>query len=337
MHLMQRLGYDVHVFNVWRNRIKNSFVHAPGLRPTIHTAATSKQVLTRVARERFDLVIFNTLEGKSVLECAQQVLGSTPILGFIHNGSFIGSMPEYQPFVANPHCKLMVLAPYVANHFAHIARAGSMYPVFFFDREVPRMARTPGKRRFCVQGYFDPKRRHYELLLEAMKKLRAEGREDFEVYVMGRSLDKRFRDFARQIREAGLSDYVRYTWKGIGYGSYYRLLNSIDFVLPLISPESHPNYFKSKSTSSIAAAVGFNAVPVAHEKLAEYYSISDIAFTYTTDLLSAMRRALDISDAELAALRVRLQGTKDQYLRHSLDQLQQAITEVSARARVTVN
>jgi hypothetical protein len=184
-----------------------------------------------------------------------------------------------------------------------------------------------------VQGYFDPGRRHYDLLLNALKELRREGRTDFEVYVMGRTFNRRFRDFARQVREAGLASHVHYSWKGIGYRSYYRLLNSMDFILPLISPDSHPVYFQSKSTSSIAAAVGFNAVPITHERLAQHYSLGDAAITYTVDLLPALRRALDASDDELAATRARLAAVRERCLRDSLRNLEQAIAVVGATSR----
>jgi glycosyltransferase involved in cell wall biosynthesis len=223
----------------------------------------------------------------------------------------------------------MVLALHVGEHFAHLAPASTVTPVFHFDQPVPSIPRTAGRRRFCVQGYFDPGRRHYELLLKALKDLRGEGRVNFEVYVMGRSFDRRFRDFARQVREAGLAAQVRYSWKGIGYRRYYRLLNSMDFLLPLISPESHPIYFQSKSTSSIAAAVGFNAVPVTHERLSQHYSLEDSAITYTTDLLPAMRRALDIDDDELAAMRTRLASVRQRCLDDSLRELGEAIQSVS--------
>ena len=209
--LLERLGYEVTVFNVWRNRVKNSFVHAPGLKPRIRSSLTSTGVLAAVQKERFDLVVFNTFEGSGVLSCARDVLKHTPVLGFMHNGSMICNLKEYAPFLKDPRCRLMVLAPYVGERFAQLAPSNSVTPVFFFDRPVPSMPRSTGRRRFCVQGYFDPRRRHYGLLLEALKQLRAEGRQDFEVYVMGRSLGRPFRDFAREVREAGLASHVRYS------------------------------------------------------------------------------------------------------------------------------
>jgi hypothetical protein len=334
VHLLEQLGYEVHVFNVWRNRLKNSFVHAPGLEPHVHSSLRSRGVLDAVRQQRFDLVVFNTFEGREVLACAGDVLRHTPILGFMHNGSFIRNLSEYRPFVAHPRCGLMVLANYIAEDFASVARAGTMTPVFFHDRPIPRLPRRKGRRRFVVQGYFDPKRRHYGQLLDALKR---EGREDFEVYVMGRSLGAAFRRFATQVREAGLSDHVRYTWKGIGYRAYYRLLNSVDYVLPLISPESHPTYFRSKSTSSIAAALGFGAVPVTHELLARHYSLEHLSFTYTDDLLPALRRALDVSDEQLAVTREALEAARQQCLRDSLQQLDEAITRVSTAGLVATH
>ncbi|HTU66715.1 MAG TPA: hypothetical protein VMF52_12240 [Steroidobacteraceae bacterium] len=327
--LLESLGYEVHVFNVWRNRLRNSFVHAPGLAPTFHSYWTGAAVLAAIRRERFDLVVFNTFEGRDVLACAADVLRHTPVLGFMHNGSMVCDLEEYRPFLAEPRCRLMVLAPYVGQRFAHLAPSNTVTPVFFFDREVPRLQPSAGRRRFCVQGYFDPRRRHYDVLLAALRELRAEGRTDFEVTAMGRSFDPRFRTFAREVRTAGLAPYVRYSWKGIGYRRYYRLLNSMDFVLPLISPESHPAYFRSKSTSSIAAAVGFNAVPIAHELLSRHYSLDGAAITYAHDLLPAMRHALDLDAGSLAALRARLAAVKERCLADSSRELETAIAAVS--------
>jgi len=331
--LLKQLGYDVHVFNVWRNRIKNSFVYAPGLKPRIHSCLTASRVLEVVRERRFDLVVFNTFEGREVLSCARDILRHTPALGFIHNGDLVCNREEYEPYLKNPRCRLMVLAPYVGAHFAHLTPAQTVTPVYFFDQQVPRIPRTAGRRRFCVQGSFDPRRRNYQLLLQALKELRDEGRVDFEVYVMGRSFDRKFRDFARQVREAGLASQVRYSLKGIGYRSYYRLLNSMDFVLPLIGPESHPAYFKSKSTSSIAAALGFDAVPVTHEWLAQHYSLGDSAITYTTDFKSALRHALDIDDEELAAMRARVALVRERHLANSLRELGKAIAVVGSAFR----
>jgi hypothetical protein len=334
VHLLEQLGYEVHLFNVWRNRLRNSFVHARGLAPRVHSRLRQRQVLDGVRRERFDLVVFNTFEGRDVLACARELLQHTPVLGFMHNGSFVRNLPEYRPLVAHPRCGLMVLARYIAEDFSSVTSAGTMTPVFFFDREVPIIPRRDERRRFVVQGYFDPKRRHYGQLLDALVALRRAGREDFEVYVMGRSLAAEFRRYARDIRAAGLADQVRYTWKGIGYRSYYRLLNSADFLLPLISPDSHATYFRSKSTSSMAAAVGFGAVPIAHQRLAQLYSLEDVAITYDEDLLPALRRALDIGDERLAATRASLLAIRRQFLQDSLRQLDQTIARVTDAALV---
>lgn len=329
--LMTRLGYEVHVFNTMRNRVKNSFVHAPALARRVHSRLSSADVLRAACAGRFDVVIFNTLEGAAVLECARRVIQSTPVLGFIHNASFLANKPEYSAVISDHRCGLLALAPYIGSNVAGIADLGCMYPVFFYERAVPRIA-SNGKRRFCVQGYFDPKRRQYSLLLAALEQLRAEGRDDFEVYVMGRWFSKDFTAFNAEVARKGLAHYVRYTWKGISYRIYYRLLNSMDFILPLISPQSHPEYFRGKSTSSVAAAIGFGKIPVLHRQLAELYGIERFSFTYTDDLAAAMRSALDMPGNELAALQARMLQIKDEYCDYSLHQMQQSIARVTAAA-----
>ena len=329
VYLLQSLGYEVHVFNTWRNRMKNSFIHAPGVRPHIVSKRSAKKVLSAAEARAFDLVVFNTMEGAEVVRSAQRIGARTPVLGFIHNGSFVSAKPEYRQLIGNPRCHLMALAPYVAEQFAKEVSAGFMYPVFFNDREVPSIAPTPGKRRFCVQGYFDPGRRHYDMLLEAVRTLAAEQRNDFEVWVMGRSVAKTFRDFSKKVKQQRLERFFRYSWKGIGYSAYYRLLNSVDFILPLISPDSHPSYFLSKSTSSIAAAVGFGKVPLVHHRLAELYGIADSCLTYSDDLVNVMRNALNMSASELDSYRALSSAVRDRFLTASREQLSRAIHQVS--------
>jgi hypothetical protein len=228
----------------------------------------------------------------------------------------------------------MTLAPHVAAHFEHLAEAGTMYPVFCFDREVPRLARTEG-RRFCVPEPFDPTRRDYAGLLAAMRELKHESRVDFEVYVMGRNLGRSFREFADTVRDVGLTDKVRYSWQGMGHRSDGRVLSSADFILPLVSPATHPVCFSSEATPSMAAAIGFNALPVSHEDLARRYALDDIAITYRDELLPAMRRALDMDTAELALRRERLAKVRRQRLEESKESLEHAIGRLGMRKRPT--
>jgi hypothetical protein len=332
VYLLKRLGYEVRVFNTWRNRLKNSFVHAPSARPRVDSALRANDVLSLAEKSTFDLVVFNTLEGADVVDCARRMSARSAVLGFIHNGSFVSTKPEYRDFLKSPRCNLMVLAPYIAQQIATATGIGFMYPVFFNDREVSKIASRPGRRRFCVQGYFDPTRRHYDTLLDAMRTLHSEGREDFEVWVMGRSFAKEFRLFNRAVQQLGLTDFVRYSWKGVGYKSYYRLLNSADFVLPLISPDTHPSYFLSKSTSSIAAAVGFGKIPLVHRRLADLYGISDVCLTYDSDMVSVMRDALTADEQTLDGLRAGIWKTRQRFLEQSQQQLAAAIQEVSGYA-----
>ncbi len=332
-YLLKRLGYDVHVFNTWRNRMKNSFVHAPGVNPSIISRLNTSSVLTAAEKGSFDLVVFNTIEGAEVLSCAKRISARIPVLGFVHNGSFISSKPEYRGLANNPRFHLMVLAPYIADRFASVTGAGFMYPVFFNDHAVATIAPSPGKRRLCVQGYFDPARRHYDELIHAVHTLAKEGRDDFEVWVMGRSYAAPFRSFQRRVDQLGVGKFFRYTWKGIGYKSYYRLLNSVDFILPLISPDSHPSYFLSKSTSSIAAAVGFGKIPLVHRRLAELYGISAQCLTYDDDMARAVREALSVPSQDLERMHQRIFDTRRAFLEKSEEQLARAIDKVGLHAR----
>lgn len=327
-HLMNRLGYDVELHTTWRNRLRNSFVYAGGVQRHMHTPPFASALLDARRYEGCDLVIFNSLEGERSLQLARALIGKVPAIGFVHNAWRIKSDAEYLRFGQVPNFRFATLAPYISRNVAPAADAMYQYPMFFHDQPVPRLPNPRKLRRFCVQGYFDPQRRQYSLLVDALEQLRREGADGFEVYVMGRSLAKTFVDFDRDLRRRGIAPYVRYTWKGIGYRTYYRLLNSVDFILPLISPTSHKIYFEYKATSSVVAAVGFGNLCILDETLARHYGVEAASFTYDTDLAGAMRRALNASDAELATMRAAADQARENGLNESLDQFRRAISSI---------
>ena len=113
-------------------------MHAPGLRPQPHVLLNASQVLAAVRQYRFAFVVMNTLEGPEVLATTSELLAHTPVLGFMHNASLIRNLPEYRPLLGNPRLRLTTLAPYVTEDVARTAPAGTMVPVYFFDRPLPR-------------------------------------------------------------------------------------------------------------------------------------------------------------------------------------------------------
>ena len=327
VYLLNQLDYEVHVFTTLRNRLKNSFVYTEKLNRKVHFSVSASDLLDPGTYDDFDLVVFNTFEGPAVLDAARKVVEKIPIIGFLHNASYVRSKPEYEFFIANNQCKFAVLAPYIQRDIADTVDALYMYPVFFYDRSVPRLPGASGKKRFCVQGYFDSTRRQYSLLVNALQDLRMEGRDDLEVYVMGRTFSRDFLSFYSEIKKRDLASYVRYAWKGIGYRTYYSLLNSVDYILPLVSPTSHPEYFLGKATSSVAAAIGFGKISVLDEKLAAFYGVEEASFTYADDLTKAMRAALEASDDDVKLFLDRLAIIKEKRLQQSMQQLKQSISQ----------
>jgi hypothetical protein len=325
VHLLNRLGYHVELFTTLRNRTKNVFVYAAELDCTVHWRWRHADVLAAAAEGRHEFVVFNTFEGEAVLEAARRMIGATPIIGFLHNASFLRSRPAYGEFIEHRHCRFAVLAPYVRQCIADITDALCVTPVFFHDQPLPPRPARDGGLRFCVQGYFDSLRRPYGLLLEALRQLADEGRDGFDVLVMGRNFSPDFRAFHGEIERRGLAPRVRYAWKGIGYRAYYALLDRADFILPLVSPDSHRDYFETKATSSMAAAIGFAKIPVADARLAAYYGLEDASFTYTDDLASAMRAALAGGDAQRRARHERVARARQRWLDESAQQLRSAI------------
>ena len=146
---------------------------------------------------------------------------------------------------------------------------------------------------------------------------------------MGRTFARDFRSFHAEIERRGLTRFLRYAWKGIGYRSYYGLLDSVDFILPLVTPQSHPEYFCGKVTSSVSAAIGIGKIPVLDETLAGRYDVAPAAFTYTESLASAMQRALDASRDELSAQQRQIAHVRQDCLGRSLEQMQRAIAELT--------
>jgi hypothetical protein len=329
VHLLNRLGYHVDVFTSFRNRLKNSFVYTDSLDFELRLRFSGSRVLDPQAYRGYDLLVFNTFEGAAVLDAARRLIQGIPIIAFVHNASFLKRRPEYRYFLEHRRCRFAVLAPYVRDHIADVTDALYMFPVFFHDRPVPGGRPDDGRRRFCVQGYFDGSRRQYGALVDALASLRASGRGDFEALVMGRNFSLDFRSFHAEVERRGLSRFLRYAWTGIGYRSYYGLLSKVDFILPLVTPKSHPDYFAGKVTSSVSAAIGFGKLPVVDETLAACYGATAASFTYAESLAPAMQRALDASGDELASLRQRLASVREDCLRRSLEQMRRAVAELA--------
>ena len=329
VHLLNRLGYHVDVFTSFRNRLKNSFVYTDRLDYRLHWRFKGPWVLDPETYRGYDLLVFNTFEGQPVLDAARRLIKDVPVIAFMHNANLLHRRPEYRHFLDHRRCRFAVLAPYVRDHIADITDALYMFPVFLHDRPLSGRRPDDGRRRFCVQGYFDSRRRQYGALLDALTRLKESGREDFEAVVMGRTFARDFRSFHAEIERRGLTRFLRYAWKGIGYRSYYGLLDSVDFILPLVTPQSHPEYFCGKVTSSVSAAIGIGKIPVLDETLAGRYDVAPAAFTYTESLASAMQRALDASSDELGALQRQIAHVRQDCLGRSLEQMRRAIAELT--------
>lgn len=72
-------------------------------------------------------------------------------------------------------------------------------------------------------------------------------------------------------------------------------------------------------------------LPIAHERLAQAYSLGEGAITYTDDLTSALRQSLDMNDAELAQRRARVAAVKQRFLEDSLASLANALAAAGLR------
>lgn len=210
--------------------------------------------------------------------------------------------------------------------------------------EIEPAEKSPD-RIFAVPGNLQMDRRNYASLIEALRRLAAEGwtPEDFRVRIVGRwskqhsSFPAWFRldgdVLQARLERHGLQGFVELPDREYDYPQFFDKMISSRYVLPLVD-DVHPGarrYLGRAHTAAISQGLGWLNVPVLHQGLAARLGI-DFGFTYERDdLASAMRTALEANDH--AQRLVRVARYRERMLRQSANAFARWLEDIGMRRR----
>lgn len=210
-----------------------------------------------------DLLLVNTLQRDSVAKFA--AARGVPILGVVHNLRLFGQSPECQALLDAGMLYPILLAPHVGSQF-NIVTKGMQIDRICVIESVLRGAQwaEAGGRSLVVPCGVDLRNRAYPELLVALsgpsgEMLRQAG---LDVAILGGGRDRA--DLEAQVRDAGLSDIVRFAPLNkhgfVAHDIYLQEIAAARALLPVLKHD-HVPYRLFKITSALQTAVG-HGLPV---------------------------------------------------------------------------
>jgi len=134
---------------------------------------------------------------------------------------------------------------------------------------------------FIVQGNLVEARRNYNLLVKILEK---EYEYDFEIRLVGRgNLPNILRKYKDKIVVKNNLNFV----------DYHKEFQDAYCILPLITKNSHPQYYTNTLTSSINYIIGYNTKCIIDKDLQDIYKLQNAEiFNDINDITSAFERSL---------------------------------------------
>ena len=286
--------------------------------------------LWRDTLSAFDLLVLSTFKLDETISKFAEI--EMPTLLVVHNGRILSESESYRAYVRPTHREILVLSPQVAAFLkANNVDSTWLFPALFAASGDGPTEGDSVPRTFCVQGKTRFKRRNYESIVSAARKLKENGFRNFSVRILGKSNSVEGYRLRWSVFLRGLRRYFSFSRSIVGYEEFYRELRASTFLCPLIdkTQPSYRPYFEDKASSSIPAAIGNNIIPIVHEDLASIYGISDCAITYKDGMLSeALVTALKLSSSDISDRRSDLSTLRTQFMTQSEENLRSAMNKV---------
>lgn len=252
---------------------------------------------------KYDIIIANSIEPDYVYQDFFRFL-KKPTLSLVHNGYSIINNIVYKKLLANKLNRFSVLSKHVSTYLTKESiKNYTIYPVF----GLSHILSIKQNRSFCVQGNIDFRRRNYDSLIVAVKKLN--NMNNFcNINIVGKK-NRLSEHFNESILKSGIQKYFTFHFNCISYEQYYTTISKNIFMLILIDDGSliYKPFFEDKCTSSINLSLALGIIPVVNHKLADLYDLHDCCVKYEhNDVFSAISTALLLDQSEIDAMRTKL-------------------------------
>ena len=283
----------------------------------------------------FDVLVLNTFKRDETMAKLAEI--EMPTLLVVHNGHRLSESESNRDYVSPRHREVLVLSPHVAAFLKkNEVDSTWVFPGLFASDGDRSMEDDSVLRTFCVQGKTRFKRRNYESIVTAARKLKKKGFRNFSVKILGKSNSVEGYLIRWIVFFRGLGRYFSFSRSVVGYDEFYRELRASTFLCPLIDKEhrAYRRYFEDKASSSIPAALGNKLIPIVHEDLASIYGIGSCAITYKDGMLSeALQTALELSASDISDRQSELSSIRTRLMTQSEENLKAALNKVMGQVR----
>jgi hypothetical protein len=331
VHALNALGLVPDVYMPRLAMQADTFAYAKSLRYRL-LAADGPSGLRGTPRwtTKYDLLIFNSIEPKKIL---QKAAGEKrPSIAVVHNADLLVVDPAYASYFHNTTRSPLVLAPHIAASFGldQLPSVANQLrwvaPVYLGD--IPKPPRDE-VITLAVQGNVEFVRRNYDSLLDSIEEV-IHRNVRVRVIMIGRSDSADGRTLKQEIRRRQLQQWFAFTPE-LPYSSFLTAIAGCDFILPLIdrSSATYAPYFRFKLTSSLLMSLAIGVPPIVHAEMAGLYGLEKASISYEDGgLTDAIVTAATLARGSARDLVEELALVRDELLSASASNLEGTIADV---------
>ena len=180
---------------------------------------------------------------------------------------------------------------------------------------------------FVVAGNIQKARKNFDLLIDSVKELVDSGINNFKITVIGKG---KLDNLPENIKKF-------FDVKGrLSYPDLYNFVSNADFFMTLLDPKlaEHDRYLNLGTSGSFQLIYGLNIPCLIASKFAKVHHFSSknaVCYNKNSEVVSAMKRCINMTDSEYDELKDGLKKTADNIYKSSLENLQKAISRKSKR------
>ena len=168
---------------------------------------------------------------------------------------------------------------------------------------------------YLVQGNFEQARRDYSLLNRITE---VEG--DYKIMFLSyQTPDDAIINNPKIVVRTNLDDI-----------EFHETCRNCHFIIPLISPEKTPQYFKDTLTSSVTIGMSYNLIFIAHEKVGELYPIVNISYIEDDSLIESFKQSLHMNTEDYNLLRSKYDELHNDVLNHNIKTIKQKLNDIES-------
>ena len=175
-------------------------------------------------------------------------------------------------------------------------------PIYLGDYKLDKHILNNKKEFVCVGGSLQDNLRNLDLLFKSINKLIGEGINNFKVIFVG-TTEKNLENWLTDINRPFID--IR---GFLPFDEMNKTIINSDFLMYNTdnTVNEYSKYLTLGITGSYSLNIAFAKPALVYDELAKAYELADSSITYTDDLYSAMKKAIELSQSEYDIMQEKL-------------------------------